>query len=75
MINLPLVVKFRLAQLMADRDIHTVKELAPQCGIDETTLGKIKRNRVAMISLKNINRLCAALKCAPGDLLSYEADP
>lgn len=70
----PALVRFRLHQVMADRDIHLNKVLSQMSGIDETTIGRIKKNDAKMISLKNLDRLCKALNCQPGELFVSEPD-
>jgi DNA-binding Xre family transcriptional regulator len=49
--------------------------LAEAMGIDGDRLRKIVNNRKGGLSLNMIERLCAALRCQPGDILEHKADP
>ncbi|MBX9576589.1 MAG: helix-turn-helix transcriptional regulator [Caulobacteraceae bacterium] len=51
------------------------KDLAQTVGLSETQLSLFRSGRVKGIRFRTLARLCAALECAPGDLLGYEFDP
>ena len=65
-------IKWRLAVLMADREID-YKELAVLTGFHEKTVSKHKNLRVMPSRLEDstLFKYCQALKCQPGDLLVY----
>ena len=46
--------------------------LAKQTGINHTTLAQIRNNKNKAINLEFLDRICAALKCEPGDIMSRE---
>jgi len=51
------------------------RELAATVGISETQLSLFRSGKVKGIRFRTLARLCAVLRCAPGDLLGYEHDP
>ncbi|ACB54128.1 unknown [Crocosphaera subtropica ATCC 51142] len=69
-------IKWRLAVLMADREID-YKELAQLTGFHEKTVSKHKNMRVMPSRLEDttLYKYCQALKCQPGDLLVFIPDP
>jgi putative transcriptional regulator len=65
-------IKWRLAVLMADREIN-YKELAKITGMHPTTVSKHKNSRVmpSRLESETLEKYCTALKCQPGDLLVW----
>lgn len=65
-------IKWRLAVLMADREIDYL-ELASKTGFNPKTVSKHKNMRVMPGRLEDSTLLkyCEALNCQPGDLLVY----
>lgn len=51
------------------------KDLAEEIGVSETHLSLFRSGKVRGVRFSTLARLCAALKCQPGDLLAYEPDP
>jgi putative transcriptional regulator len=51
------------------------KDLAQTVGLSETQLSLFRSGKVKGIRFRTLARLCAALDCAPGDLLAYDFDP
>lgn len=70
--KMPIIVT--LDAMLARREI-TSKHLAGQMGISETQLSLFKSGKVRGVRFATIARMCAVLKCLPGDILSYEFDP
>lgn len=66
---MPILV--RLDELLARRGT-TARELAAQIRISETQLSLFRSGKVKGIRFRTLARLCAALDCAPGELLGYE---
>ena len=68
-------IKWRLAVLMADRELD-YKQLAQLTGFHEKTVSKHKNMRVMPGRLEDTTLLkyCQALNCQPGDLLKYIPD-
>ena len=50
------------------------RDLAQEVGLSETQLSLFRSGKVKGIRFRTLARLCAALKCRPGDLLDYEFD-
>ncbi len=72
LMGLSMPIKWRLAVLMADREID-YKELAKLTGFHEKTVSKHKNLRVMPSRLEDstLFKYCQALECQPGDLLVY----
>lgn len=52
----------------------TPYRIAKESGVSLNTIYKLTADPEAPLSWPVIGKLCAALQCQPGDLLSYEAD-
>ncbi len=57
--------------LMLARRKMRSKELAQKVGLSEANLSLLKNGRVKGVRFATLERLCEALRCQPGDLLSY----
>ncbi len=57
--------------LMLARRKMRSKELAQKIGLSEANLSLLKNGRVKGVRFATLERLCEALRCQPGDLLSY----
>jgi putative transcriptional regulator len=44
--------------------------LAKETGISHTTLWRLKKGKALGINFETLEKMCEALKCQPGDLLS-----
>ena len=51
------------------------KDLAAIIGVSETHLSLFRSGKVRGVRFSTLAKLCAALKCQPGDLLAYRHDP
>ena len=67
-------VRVTLDALIVKRGIKA-RDLAQEVGLSETQLSLFRSGKVKGIRFGTLARLCAALKCRPGDLLDYDADP
>jgi putative transcriptional regulator len=47
------------------------KELAARIGVSETHLSLFRSGKVRGVRFSTLAKLCAALECQPGDLLTY----
>jgi len=56
------------------RGFTTAYQLQKATGVQPTVAAKWYRNDLKMIGMDSLDRLCAALKCKPNDLLKYEPD-
>jgi len=64
-------VRVTLDALIVRRGIKA-RDLAQEVGLSETQLSLFRSGKVKGIRFATLARLCAALKCRPGDLLDYE---
>jgi putative transcriptional regulator len=62
----------RLDTLLAERNM-TLTELSDRVGVTIVNLSVLKNGRARAIRFSTLARLCEALGCQPGDLLSYHA--
>ncbi len=56
--------------MMAKRKISS-QELADKLGITPANLSILKTNKGKAIRFSTLDKICAALKCMPGDILEY----
>ncbi len=66
-------VKVTLDAVLARRGF-TAREVAARIGISETQLSLFRSNKVRGIRFSTLTRMCAVLRCHPGDLLDYLPD-
>ena len=64
-------VRVTLDALIVKRGLKA-RDLAQEVGLSETQLSLFRSGKVRGIRFATLARLCAALKCRPGDLLDYE---
>ena len=67
------MIKFRLKVLLAMNDM-TQKQLAEQTGIRPPTVSAICTGSIKELPVGVLNKMCAVLKCQPGDLMEYIPD-
>jgi putative transcriptional regulator len=63
-------IAVRLDKLLADRGM-TLTELSERVGVSVVNLSILKNGHARAIRFSTLTRLCQALGCQPGDLLSY----
>jgi putative transcriptional regulator len=64
-------IAIHLDKLLADRGM-TLTELSEQVGISVVNLSILKNGRARAIRFSTLTRLCQALNCQPGDLLTHD---
>jgi len=64
-------IRVRLDELLSQRGM-TLTELSAQVDVTVVNLSILKNDRARAIRFSTLARLCEALDCQPGDLLSYE---
>jgi putative transcriptional regulator len=64
-------IRVRLDELLSLRGM-TLTELSARVDITVVNLSILKNGRARAIRFSTMARLCEALQCQPGDLLSYE---
>lgn len=53
----------------------TAREAAARIGISETQISLFRSGKVRGLRFSTLAKMCAVLRCLPGDLLDYERDP
>jgi putative transcriptional regulator len=67
------MIVVNLDVMLARRKMRS-KELAALIGITEANLSLLKSNHVKGVRFETLDRICAVLRCQPGDLLEYRDD-
>lgn len=57
--------------MLARRKMRS-RDLAGLIGISEVNLSMLKTGRVKGVRFETLSKICAALDCQPGDILSFE---
>jgi putative transcriptional regulator len=63
-------IAIHLDKLLADRGM-TLTELSERVGVSLVNLSILKNGHARAIRFSTLTRLCQALDCQPGDLISY----
>jgi putative transcriptional regulator len=61
------MIKIRVGELLNGRTFYW---LAKQTSISHTTLWRLKKGKALGINFDTLEKLCRALRCQPGDVLS-----
>ena len=64
-------IAVRLDKVLADRGM-TLTELSERVGVSVVNLSILKNGHARAIRFSTLTRICQALGCQPGDLLSYQ---
>lgn len=64
-------IRVRLDEMLSKRGM-TLTELSARVDVTVVNLSILKNGRARAIRFSTLARLCGALHCQPGDLLSYE---
>jgi len=64
-------IRLHLDELLSQRGM-TLTELSGQVDVTVVNLSILKNGRARAIRFSTLAKLCDALQCQPGDLLSYE---
>lgn len=63
------MIVIRLDELLKERE-RTFYWLAKETGISHTTLWRLKKDKALGINFDTLEKVCHALKCNPGDVLT-----
>lgn len=66
------MIEIRVDQLLAEHG-RTFYWLAKETGISHTTLWRLKKDKALGINFETLEKICAALSCQPGDILTLPA--
>lgn len=64
------MIEIRIDHLLNEQG-HTFYWLAKTTGISHTTLWRLKKDKALGINFVTLEKLCEALDCQPGDVLSF----
>lgn len=67
------MIEFTIDVMMAKRKM-SLTELSEKVGITLANLSILKTGKARAVRVDTLNKLCAALECQPGDLLSYREE-
>ncbi|MFJ7265989.1 helix-turn-helix domain-containing protein [Streptomyces sp. NPDC099050] len=68
-------IRIHLDRILAERGM-TLTELSAQVGITVVNLSVLKNDRAKAIRFSTLSRICDALQCQPGDLITHDpAEP
>jgi putative transcriptional regulator len=62
------MIKIGIDELLKDQK-RTFYWLAKETGVSHTTLWRLKKDKAQGITFNTLEKVCAALKCQPGDVL------
>jgi putative transcriptional regulator len=65
-------ITIHLDKLLADRGM-TLTELSERVGVSVVNLSILKNGHARAIRFSTLTRICQALDCQPGDLLTHDA--
>jgi putative transcriptional regulator len=65
-------IRIRLDEVLAARQMKA-KQVAAQIGVSETHLSLFRSGKVRGVRFSTLAKLCAALGCEPGDLITFDA--
>ena len=70
-----MAIKINLPELRARAGRLSLSDLSGMTGVTVANLSRLDRNLCQRIDLDTLSKLCEALKCSPGDLLTYVPGP
>lgn len=69
-----MAIRIRVAERMLACGRMTQKELSERTGIRPGTISKLYHETTKRLEIEHLDKLCAVLKCQPGDLLERTED-
>lgn len=67
-------ILFHIDRLLVERKM-SVTELSERVGITLANMSILKNGKARALKISTLLRLCEALDCQPGDLLTYRKGP
>ena len=64
-------IRITLDDVLAGKKLKA-KQVAAKIGVSETHLSLFRSGKVRGVRFSTLSKLCAALGCQPGDLISYD---
>ena len=65
-----IMIEIRIDALLGNRG-RSFYWLAKETGISHTTLWRLKKGKALGINFETLEKMCDALQCQPGDVLSH----
>lgn len=69
-----MVIKIHLDRLMFEKNNMKVPELEKLSGLNKNTLYSFYKGDIKRFDRDTLDKLCEALDCQPGELITYEED-
>ncbi|MEU6124564.1 helix-turn-helix transcriptional regulator [Streptomyces sp. NPDC047123] len=66
-------IRIHLDRILAARGM-TLTELSAQVGITVVNLSVLKNGRAKAVRFSTLSKICDALDCQPGDLITHDPD-
>ncbi len=63
------MIRIRIDELLKEQQ-RTFYWLAKETGVSHTTLWRLKKDKAQGITFNTLERVCKALQCQPGDVLT-----
>jgi putative transcriptional regulator len=63
------IIRIRIDELLKEHE-RTFYWLAKETGVSHTTLWRLKKDKAQGITFNTLERVCEALSCQPGDVLT-----
>jgi putative transcriptional regulator len=63
------IIRIRIDELLKEHQ-RTFYWLAKETGVSHTTLWRLKKDKAQGITFNTLERICKALQCQPGDVLT-----
>ena len=63
------MIKIKIDVLLQEQG-HSFYWLAKETGVSHTTLWRLKKDKALGINFDTLEKLCVALRCQPGDVLT-----
>ena len=63
------MIEIRIDELLKERG-HSFYWLAKETSISHTTLWRLKKDKALGINFDTLEKICQALRCGPGDILT-----
>jgi putative transcriptional regulator len=64
------MIEIHIDEILKNRG-QSFYRLAKETGISHTTLWRLKKGKALGINFETLEKMCEALKCQPGDVLSH----
>lgn len=68
------MIHYNFERILKARGVERTFSYLRQAGFSDNFATKIKRNKVARLNLREIERLCVLLRCTPNDLYEWTPD-